>query len=312
MGYVLGIDGGASKTVCLVVDEAGKTVSRGEAGPSNYHSVGQSAALASIQAAIAIAVKPLGAITLKAIGLGLAGIARPQDNQVVYAWVQQLQASSVVPITWSISEPNIVITHDALTALVGGITQAEGIVVNAGTGSIIFGRNQQGVTKRVGGWGPILGDEGSAYWIALRGMRAALLASEGQELPTQLQELFRQHLGLQTLAELVKVYQPEWGVKEIAALAPIVDRAAVIGDEVAQSILEQAAQALFKGTQLVRNSIFSAQESVRIVTLGSVWKSQYEVRARFEALVKDLPLTTVVFPQHEPSYGAALLALRTL
>lgn len=173
MIYVLGIDGGGSKTVCILMDGTGQVLGRGEAGASNYQSIGVAATLQSIQSAILTTVveaqKFTNTIKVEAICLGLAGVGRAADIDVVKSLVQELQNSKLLPITWVLPPSNIVICNDALIALVGGVGNPVGIVVAAGTGSIIFGRNHLGNTKRVGGWGHILGDEGSAYKIAIAG-----------------------------------------------------------------------------------------------------------------------------------------------
>jgi N-acetylglucosamine kinase len=201
-----------------------------------------------------------------------------------------------------------------LIALVGGVGHDVGIVAIAGTGSIIFGRNHQGCTKRVGGWGYILGDEGSAYHIAVSGMRAALRAYDGRSEPTTLQERIIEHLGLSSLENLIEViYQQGWGVKEIAALAPIVDGAAESGDAVALTIIEDAVKELVQATQAVIDEIFSPTEVVEVVTTGSVWHSLSLIRDKFQAsIVTRSPGAKVIFPLDEPAYGAALLALNSL
>ncbi len=168
MSLVLGLDGGGTKTVCVLMDSTGKVLGRGEAGASNYQVVGKQAAVLSIQSAIIQAVASIERVKVEAICLGLAGVDRPGDIQVAQSFVEQLKSSTCVPITWTLPPSNIVICNDALIALVGGVGHSVGIVAIAGTGSIVFGRNQKGATKRVGGWGHILGDEGSAYYIASR------------------------------------------------------------------------------------------------------------------------------------------------
>lgn len=314
MSWVLGLDGGGTKTVCILMDDTGQVLGRGEAGPSNYQSVGKEAAFLSIQSAIKQAITSIGRVKVEAICLGLAGVDRPADIQVAHSFVEQLKSSNSLPVTWALQPSNIVICNDALIALVGGVGHDVGIVAIAGTGSIIFGRNHQGYTKRVGGWGYILGDEGSAYYIAVQGMRAALRAYDGRSEPTILQERIREHLGLSSLENLIQViYQQGWTVKEIAALAPIVDRAAASGDEVALTIIEDAVKELVQATQVVIDSIFSPTEVVEVVTTGSVWQGNSLIREKFEAsLVKRSPGAKVIFPRYEPAYGAALLALNSL
>ncbi len=317
---ILGVDGGGTKTVCVLIDNTGQVIGRGEAGASNYQSVGKDAAFLSIQSAITQATACCGSIQVEAICLGLAGVGRPADIQVVQTWVQQLQLSASLPITWAMQPANVVICNDALIALVGGLGHTVGIVAIAGTGSIVFGRNSQGCTKRVGGWGHILGDSGSAYSIAVSGLRAALRAYDGCGLPTSVQERFREHLGLSSLEDLVNVVYPQgWSVQpkskvqEIAALAPIVAQEAASGDEVSVHIIETAVQELVQATQVVIDALFSPAEVVEVVTTGSVWQGCSLMFERFSAsVIQRNPLVQVIFPRYEPAYGAGLLALDTL
>ncbi|MEA5623334.1 N-acetylglucosamine kinase [Nostoc sp. UHCC 0251] len=316
MSYVLGIDGGGSKTICVLMDDFCQVLGRGEAGPSNYQSIGIEAALQSIQSAIHNAVEAAiiaSNLKIHAICLGLAGVGRAADIEVVKGLVQELQNNKYLPIIWELQPANIVICNDALIALVGGIGQPVGIVVAVGTGSIVFGQNHQGDTKRVGGWGYILGDEGSAYKIAIAGMNAALKSYDGREISTSLLDGFKQHLDLESIEDLIEVvYRREWGVKQIAALAPVVDFAAASGDIVANIIIDDAVKELVKATSKVIDAIFTADSVLEVVTTGSVWRGRCKIHERFAAsLVKKFPNVRVIFPRYEPAYGAGLLALQT-
>ncbi|MEH2260654.1 N-acetylglucosamine kinase [Nostoc sp.] len=315
MSYILGIDGGGSKTVCILMNDLRQVLGRGEAGPSNYQSIGIKATLQSIQSAIHNAVEAAiitNTVNIDAICLGLAGVSRTADIEVVKGLVKELQ-NNKLPITWALQPANIVICNDALIALVGGIGQPVGIVVAAGTGSIVFGRNHQGHTKRVGGWGYILGDEGSAYKIAIAGMNAALKSYDGRDISTSLVEGFKQHLNLASIEDLIEViYRREWGVKQIAALAPVIDLAAASGDEVANNVIDDVVKELVKATSTVINAIFSADSVLDVVTTGSVWRGKSKIHQRFAAsLIKKFPNIKVIFPRYEPAYGAGLLALQT-
>ncbi|MEH2237195.1 N-acetylglucosamine kinase [Nostoc sp.] len=316
MNYVLGIDGGGSKTVCVLMDDLRQVLGRGEAGPSNYQSIGIEATLQSIQLAVHNAVEATiitNTVNIDAICLGLAGVGRAADIEVVKGLVQELQKNKFLSITWALQPANIIIVNDALIALVGGIGQPVGIVVAAGTGSIVFGRNHQGHTKRVGGWGYILGDEGSAYKIAIAGMNAALKSYDRREMSTSLVEGFKQHLDLENIEDLIEVvYRRGWGVKQIAALAPIVDLAAASGDIVANMIIDNAVKELAKATSTVIDAIFSSDSVLEVVTTGSVWRGRCKMHERFTAsIVKKFPEVKVIFPRYEPAYGAGLLALQT-
>ena len=316
MSYVLGIDGGGSKTVCVLIDDLYQVLGHGEAGPSNYQSIGIKATLQSIKSAIHNAVEAAiitNTVNIDAICLGLAGVGRAADIEVVKGLVKELQNNKSLPITWALKPANIVICNDALIALVGGIGQPVGIVVAVGTGSIVFGRNHEGHTKRVGGWGYILGDEGSAYKIAIAGMNAALKSYDGREISTSLLEGFKQQLDLESIEDLIEIiYRREWGVKKIAALAPIVDFAAASGDIVGNIIIDDAVKEVVKATSTVINEIFSADSALEVVTAGSVWRGRCNIHERFAAsIVKKFPEVKVIFPRDEPAYGAGLLALQT-
>jgi len=305
MAYVLGIDGGGSKTVCILMNDKREILRRGEAGSSNYQSVGIEAAKYSIESAINQAIIATDNINIDAICLGLAGVGRSKDIEVVKNIVKE------IPVTQNIKPQNIIISHDALIALVGGIGNDVGIVVAAGTGSIVFGRNHRGKTKRVGGWGHILGDEGGAYKIAVAGMKAALKAYDGRLVYTSLVEDFKNYFGLNNIEELIEIiYRSGLGVKDIAALAPIVDNAAFLGDEVANQIIDDAVDELVKATVTVIDKIFVEGESFEIVTTGSVWKSKSQMWERFISCIN--PEIMVIFPRFEAVYGAGLLGLKSL
>ena len=356
MSYVLGIDGGGSKTICILMNRSRQVVARGEAGASNYQSIGVEGAKKSIETAIKASLnasnftndrdlhadnantviatigsnpKPLDIgnecvspknIQIEAICLGLAGVGRPKDIEVVKNIVRDLQNSKLqdiksqnsnsLPIHWNLQPHNIIICHDALIALVGGIGHDVGIVVAAGTGSIVFGRNSRGETKRVGGWGHILGDEGSAYKIAIAGMQAALKTYDGREMYSCLLADFQEYLDLGSMEDLVDViYRRGWDVKKIAALAPIVDRAAANGDRVANKIIDDAVEDLVKATSTVIETIFQPGEVLEVVTTGSVWLSCGMWERFTVAVVERFPGVEVILPRFEPACGAGLLAL---
>ncbi|MFM7405190.1 MAG: N-acetylglucosamine kinase [Cuspidothrix sp.] len=319
MNCILGIDGGGSKTICIMMDDEGKILGRGEAGASNYQSIGIEAAKKQIEFAIyqarITALNSKNNINIIAICLGLAGVSRPEDIEVIKWIVNELQNIQNIPaITWTLKPSDIVICHDALIALMGGVGDAVGIVVAAGTGSIIFGRNHEGTTKRVGGWGYILGDEGGGYKIAVAGMQAALKAYDGRGEKTILLENFQRHLQTENIEKLIEIiYRKGWGVKEIAALAPVVDQSASEGDNIANRIIDEAVRELVIATATVIDNIFDCQQVVEVVTTGSIWLGKCGLRERFiNSLIHKYPLVNVIYPRYEPAYGAGLLALKAL
>ena len=319
MIHVLGIDGGGSKTVCVLMSADGKILGWGQAGPSNYQTVGIDTAKINIISAIKQAVDHSflaleGLVPIQGISLGLAGVGRPEDIDLIRNLIQEIQTHQELSIDWKLNPENIIINGDSVIALVGGLGHSVGIVVIAGTGSHIFGKNRQGITKRVGGWGYILGDEGSAYDIAIQGLKAALRSHDGRLESTHLIPKFQDALKLNSIEELIPIiYRQGWDVKKIASLAPIVDQVAADGDSVAQNIIKNAVNELALATEVAINALFEPTESFEIVVTGGVWQGLANFRHQFEVEINAIaPSANIISPRHEPAYGAGLLALEKL
>jgi N-acetylglucosamine kinase len=310
---VLGLDGGGSKTRCLVVDAAGTILGRGEAAASNYQTVGGEAAYHAILDAIAAATAHQS-LTIRAVTLGLAGVGRPHDQQIVHDWLQLLQQDSRLPLIWDLHPRGVRICPDCEIALVGGLGGDVGLATIAGTGAIAYGRNDSGQVARASGWGYLLGDEGSAYDIGRQGLRAVVRAADGRSPQTQLSLAICQHLGLDGVQDLVRrVYDPDWLPRDMAKLAPVVDQVARLGDAVATGILHDAAAELAIASRSVYQQLFPANHAVELVTLGGTWQRQGQLRQRFQQqITASCPQIQVVAPRHEAVYGAVWLALRSI
>ncbi len=313
MDSVLGIDGGGSNTVCVLMNWNGEVLHRSVAGPSNYQTIGMKATFHALKSAINGAVCSHHRPTIAAICLGLAGVDRPEDFQVIGKLVQQLRSDNL-PLVWALQPDKIVICSDSAIALAGATSNNTGIVTIAGTGSMVFGRNQQGETKRAGGWGAMLGDDGSAYYLAIQGIRAALRSADGIIGETILKEKFREHLNLDKLQDIIPLlYRSNWGVKEIAALATIVDGAAAEGDTVSCGIIEAGVEELVLTTKVVIDALFKQDEEFELATVGGVWQGSELMRQSFaKSIVSLAAFAKIIWPQHDSAWGAARLALNTL
>ncbi|MFZ1025541.1 MAG: BadF/BadG/BcrA/BcrD ATPase family protein [Limnoraphis robusta] len=320
MVYVLGIDGGGTKTVCLLMDETGNVLSRGKSGSSNYQTIGIDATKIAIQTAINKAIysflddKNYNKILIQGLGIGLAGVGRQEDFNVINNLVEQVKINLKSSINWELTANSTRIKSDSIIALVGGLGHSVGIVVIAGTGSQIFGQNSQGKTKRVGGWGYLLGDEGSGYFIAISGLKAALKSHDGRLGSTQLISAFKHHLNLTNIESLIEVvYRRGWTVQQIASLAKIVDQVARDGDEIANHIINTAIEELVFATKIAIHSLFEPDETVEIVTIGGVFQGMNHFHSKYiESLNCVAPTAKVILPRYEPAYGAGLLALNGL
>jgi N-acetylglucosamine kinase-like BadF-type ATPase len=158
----LGIDGGGSKTAFVLEDESGEIIGRAETGPSNWISAGKEEAGRNIAAGI----RQLNSVP-DVVGCGFAGAGRPEGIQFF-----KDSLSALLP------KAQIFVETDAFISYIGAIGLEPGILLIAGTGSIAIGRRVDGSMVRVGGWGPIFGDEGSGFWIGREAIQAALRAND--------------------------------------------------------------------------------------------------------------------------------------
>lgn len=299
--YFLGVDGGGTKTAAAVVDGRGREIARAVSGPSNYHAVGLDAAEASLREAIrqVLASAGLAATEVTAVGLGMAGAGRPGDREVVREMVSRIAHFR-----------HIVITHDAEATLVGGVGRRYGAVLIAGTGALAYGVNARGQVRRADGWGYLLGDEGSAYWIGVEGLRAVARAHDGRGPATALEATLLAHLGLSDAGELVaRVYANGFGVPHMAGLAPLVSRAARDGDGVARAILQEAGRRLANALSAVVRGLGLADEAFDAVLTGGVLRARGLVwETVVAALGQAAPRAQAIEPRHDAAFGAAVVA----
>jgi len=302
---VLGIDGGASHTVAFLARrDCGTIFGRGTAGPSNIQAVGESAALQALDDAIdeafATASIPRGCVA--AACLGLAGIDRDEGREIIHTWAERVQLAAAVSVA-----------NDATLLFAAGTPEGWGLAVVAGTGSIAFARTADGRVGRCGGWGYLLGDEGSGYQIALAGLRAVCRAYDRCGPPTVLTEAFLQRMDLTTPPDFIPaVYRGSWDRLKLATLCPLVLHAAETGDPVAEAIartnaleLARTAAESVKANDLPQNPLPLALAGG--VILGSDWFRNCFLEALRTQGINPDPVMTVA----EPALGAIAIA-RTL
>ena len=164
--------------------------------------------------------------------------------------------------------------NDALIALQAAVGEAPGIVIVSGTGSIAYGRDRAGHAARAGGWGYVLGDEGSGYWIGRLAMRAVVRAADGRGSPTSLTERLLAHFGAQRPDELLQtVYHASFRPAAFTALAAHVQQAREDGDLAAATILDRAAQELLEAASSVIAQLNLAKQEFAFVLSGGMFKA---------------------------------------
>jgi N-acetylglucosamine kinase len=310
----VGVDGGGSKTACRVAGADGTPLGEATAGPSNYQTVGEAGTLAALAeataGAVAAAARPLRAVGLC---LALAGVDRPADREALRRVTAALLDRPAPGLAWDVHPEQVEIVNDAVAALVGGTGRTAGVVCVAGTGSIAFGMNRAGERARAGGWGHLLGDEGSGYAIGLAALRAVARAADGRGPATALTDLVLARCHLDDPSGLIGLAYGAWQPADVAGLAPVVGAAAA-GDAVAEGILTDAAAELaLAATTVARVLGFLEPASARfeVVTAGGLWSGLPGLRARFAATVHDEAKGAIVIaPRRSPVEGAVLLARR--
>jgi N-acetylglucosamine kinase-like BadF-type ATPase len=300
---VLGLDGGGSHTVAVLLDGRGRDLARGVSGPSNHQSVGVEAAQQAVRAAITAALDTAGHPRLSAACWGMAGLDRPEDERILAE-----MARSVLP------ELPVDIVHDTRNALVAGTEgKLYGVVIIAGTGSSIVGYAPDGRTARAGGWGHLLGDEGSGYDLARQGLNAATKARDHRGPATTLVERLPAIVGLETLEALAdRLYLEDWSAPKIASLAPAVLSAAEEGDPAAAQIVDQGADELALAAETVVDALGLMDQVFDVVLSGGIFQGSPRMVARLRGeIARFAPGATVSLPRREPAWGSAWIALQS-
>jgi N-acetylglucosamine kinase-like BadF-type ATPase len=292
----LGIDGGGSKTLAVIVDARGQERGRALAGSANYAAVGIEQAIAHLHTAVEEAACAAGCpLPLKAAWLGLAGVDRPADLALLLPHLQPLAES-------------IRLTNDA-ELLLSALDDAVGVALVAGTGSIALGRDAQGTITRAGGWGHILGDEGSGYEIGRLALQAATRAADGRGESTALLERIMTHWNLDRPDDIIgRVYNDE-DKAEIARLSSLVFLAARDGDHAARKIVQHAADELVLAAVTVSNALDSSGKPIALALGGGLLIHEIAFRSQvLRRIRRRRPIGRIAIVE-QPALSAARAAI---
>jgi N-acetylglucosamine kinase-like BadF-type ATPase len=303
--YVVGVDGGGTKTAAAVVAEDLSVASKMTTGPSNGRSVGMEAASANIAEAIAQALRA-AATTLgqvSAICLCLAGFDTELDLPVPEQAMRTLGYHGP-----------LIVENDVVGAWAGATEVRPGVVVIAGTGATALGMNDQGDFWRTDGWDYLLGDAGSGFAIGHAGIQMAMRALDGRLAPTRLAHKLSEAYGVQNAGEMRHLVDAtHFGKFEIARFATAVTTAAQEGDVVAQAILAQAGTDLGESATAIIRRLGMQGARFGVSTVGGVFTAATWVLPPFQrALALAAPGATLQPATHPPEVGAALLAWHRL
>jgi N-acetylglucosamine kinase len=305
MKYYIGIDGGGTKSHCLLLNEKREIVSECFGGPTNFLMLGSEPVCKTILDVIKECREKakINLNQIDAVFIGTTGAGRRTDAQQLESDFMKYLREQETMLR------NVSVESDALVALEGAFDGAPGSILIAGTGSIMYGKDQKDILYRVGGFGRFIGDEGSGYSIGKRGLIAVARHYDGRGTRTLLANLLGINFSIVTPEDLViSIYKKNF---DIAAFAPYVFQAAEQNDSVARKIVEEEADELIKHIQAMKKKILV--QTLDVAFVGSVLTTDNLLSALLKEKIKaDCTDIRLVEAKHSPAFGAALLAIKKI
>ncbi len=300
LDIVVALDGGQSATLALAAALNGVVLGSALAGPSNH--VDEPGGRERLEMAVTIGIR--GALAsasrtaeqVACVCLGMTG-APTEAREIAKRLLPTAQVEA---------------HYDVVTALAGASIARSGVVVIAGTGAVAYGRLDDGREARSGGWGYLMGDEGSGYDLGIAALRAACRASDGRGEPTEL--IWRVPQALEQ-SDLMGVHRAVYSLavtrSDLARLAIAVTDSARAGDAVARRLLDHAGHDLADAAIAVIARLERQDSGLTVYPTGGVFQAGDLILTAFRAqIAAQSPASRVVMPAFGPVVGGLLLALR--
>lgn len=301
---IIGIDAGATKTLCALATAEGEVLAVGAGGCGNFQASGVAGARHEIRASIDAAALAAG-VSADAIGTAyyaIAGADREKDFRTIEKFLKEINPARAM-----------FLENDTHAAVRGGTPDGVGIGLVAGTGTNAIGFNRRGERLRCGGMGRLLSDFGSAEDIAEAAVAAAQRGHDGRGEPTILYDMICRAVGIAALEDAAEFFfHDSYQGMDLGKYAPLVFQAATRGDKAAIAILERAGHAIATAALVIRRKLFAPDETVIVVFGGSVLQKGEDDRI-LKTVIADVraefPNTEFVKLDVDPVVGALLLAL---
>ena len=290
--YYVGVDGGGTKTATVACDRDGRVVGRSLQGGSNPNFVGEEPALAHMAAGIREATAGIDGAAVSRVALCVAGLSR----------IRTKAADRL-----GLAPSALTFASDTLSTFYGALGKESGVVVLAGTGSFAMGAAPGGSPVSIGGWGPIVGDDGSGQRMAALAIRAAARAFDGIGPPTLLSDKLLAHYKIDNLHQLKSIM----ALDNVSKLTYAVREAADEGDAAALAIVRDCARELADLASGLLRRIGMDGRPCEVALAGGLWKLGERLKLAFAERMGELhPQARVVPAAFPPSIGAVLLAMR--
>lgn len=292
----IGLDAGGTKTALLAEADDGRPAQELTAGGANLQRSGLEATARALVALIREAMAAHPACTSVRICAGVAGAGRAHEQVMLATEIQRLLGDR--------APDKLFVVPDGEIALEAAFEGAGGAILIVGTGSLVLARSTDRTIHRAGGWGYLIGDEGSGYAIGREGLRRVAHALDGGPV-TALTELVGRELGITSSEVLIRrVYQEHLALQSVA---PLVVRAAEVGDLACREIIMEQVGAL---ARQVRWVVSGRDIPAQIALFGGLASAPYYRQALTTSLDDVLPGWSAEPARHEPVYGALLMARR--
>ncbi len=312
MKLFLGVDGGQTTTKVVLGDEQGKLLACAIGGASNHTEEpgGPERLEKVVRSAVQQVLQTIHVRSLEGTEFAAACFGMTGETEIKHEIIRR-----------TIRTRHLSVVHDSVNALAGATAGEPGLIVLAGTGSVARGRNAEGRELRVGGWGHLFGDEGSAYWISREAIRAILAEFDLLGEKTRLSQIFLARLGVASGYELMANYYSGFRSREhMAGLAIWVNEAAEAGDIVAEEILRRAGVELARFALGILSLLFVVAASQAdlgdnsrrplVCYAGEVFRSDFVLSSFGETILKGYPQAQIRAALLPPVLGSLLLAYR--
>ncbi len=289
----LGIDGGGTKTSIVLTDRQGKVIKRAESGPASLRNNGVDKSCQNIIRGVDKVLTPGN--QLVSTFIGLPALQEEYKNKKEY--IERKLSEKISGI--------VKVDSDQLIAFKSGTDSKKGIVVIAGTGGVVRGfKNNKSV--KASGWG-YFGDEGSAFWAGIKAYRKIAKELDGRGEKTKITEMVFKEWNLKNGNHFnKKIYSNP--MKNIPQLAVFVDYAQRKGDQVAKTILKEAAEELFLSIEKVIG-LLDLKTNFPLILVGGMFKSKFLERELSTLIKNKDDKIKIIKPEKEPVFGAVKLAI---